>query len=106
MKHVEIEVCKHKVVQNDVRAHEASVETLNAAAARIIAADPNSTAVTQPMVDELNARWHTLVDKLEDIWAQVSQFRFADLDISSFYDLNLKSILWDEILIIMHFQLF
>lgn len=71
MKQAEIEVCKYKVVQNDIRAHEASVETLNNAAKRIIAADPNSTSATQPMIDELNAQWHMLADKLDNLWTQV-----------------------------------
>uniref|UniRef100_A0A915B3J8 Microtubule-actin cross-linking factor 1 n=1 Tax=Parascaris univalens TaxID=6257 RepID=A0A915B3J8_PARUN len=77
LKQVEIEVCKHKVIQNDVLAHETSVDTVNAAAKRIINADPHSTSVTQPMVDELNARWHTLVDKLEDVWEQLTEARKA-----------------------------
>ncbi|KHN76670.1 Dystonin [Toxocara canis] len=77
LKQVEIEVCKHKVIQNDVLMHETSVDTVKAAAKRIIAVDQHSTAATQPMIDDLNARWHTLVDKLEDVWEQLTEARKA-----------------------------
>uniref|UniRef100_A0A0N5AJF6 GAR domain-containing protein n=1 Tax=Syphacia muris TaxID=451379 RepID=A0A0N5AJF6_9BILA len=77
LKQVEIEVCKYKVVQNDIRAHETSVETLNSAAKRIINADPNSTSATQPMIDELNSQWHMLVDKLDNLWTQLTGAREA-----------------------------
>lgn len=77
LKQAEIEICKHKVVQNDILAHEGSVDTLNLAAKRILTADPNSASITQPKIDALNARWHTLVDKLEDIWEQLNESRKA-----------------------------
>lgn len=66
-----MEVCKHRVIQNEILVHEASVDTLNSAAKRIIAADPSAASSTQPMIDKLNSNWHMLVDKLEDIWVQV-----------------------------------
>lgn len=66
-----MEVCKHKVIQNEILVHEASVDALNSAAKRIIAADPSAANSTQPMIDRLNCTWHMLVDKLEDVWVQV-----------------------------------
>lgn len=75
------------MIQNEVLMHEASVDTLKSAAKRIIAADPNSTISTQPMIDKLNSNWHILVDKLEDVWVQVIIF------FGNFYDccLNLNN---------------
>lgn len=77
-----MEVCKHRVIQNDVLVHEASVDTLNSAAKRMMAADSTAVSTTQPMIDNLNSHWHLLVDKLEDVWEQVmavllSRFMFA-----------------------------
>lgn len=66
-----MEVCKHRVIQNEILVHEASVDTLNSAAKRIIAADSSAASSTQPMIDKLNSKWHMLVDKLEDVWLQV-----------------------------------
>ncbi|KAK6106184.1 Spectrin repeat family protein [Brugia pahangi] len=75
LKEAEVEVCKHKVIQNEILIHEASLDTLNTAAKRIIAADPNSATSTQPMIDKLNSNWHMLVDKLEDVWVQLDDAR-------------------------------
>uniref|UniRef100_A0AAF5PYW1 GAR domain-containing protein n=2 Tax=Wuchereria bancrofti TaxID=6293 RepID=A0AAF5PYW1_WUCBA len=75
IKEAEVEVCKHKVIQNEILIHEASLDTLNTAAKRIIAADPNSASSMQPMIDKLNSNWHMLVDKLEDVWVQLDDAR-------------------------------
>ncbi|VDK30955.1 unnamed protein product, partial [Gongylonema pulchrum] len=86
LKEAEVEVCKHRVIQNDVLAHEASVDTLNSAAKRIIAADPNAANTTQPMIDNLNSHWHMLVDKLEDVWEQLNGARKAAENLGSEMD--------------------
>ncbi|VDK41941.1 unnamed protein product [Anisakis simplex] len=91
VKEVEIEVCKHKVIQNDVLMHEASIDAVRAAAKRIISIDPQSTAATQPKIDDLNARWHILVDKLEDVWDQLTEAREATENLGAEMD---KWALW------------
>ncbi|VBB27153.1 unnamed protein product [Acanthocheilonema viteae] len=58
IREAEVEVCKHRVIQNEILVHEASVDTLNSAAKRIIAADPSAASSTQPMIDKLNSNWH------------------------------------------------
>ncbi|EFO27979.2 spectraplakin [Loa loa] len=77
IKEVEVEVCKHRVIQNEILAHETSVDTLNSAAKRIIAVDSNTASSTQAMIDKLNSNWHMLVDKLEDVWVQLDDARKA-----------------------------
>ncbi|VDK80304.1 unnamed protein product, partial [Onchocerca ochengi] len=77
IKEAEVEVCKHRVIQNEILVHEASMDTLNSAAKRIIAADPTAANSTQPMIDKLNSSWHMLVDKLEDVWVQLDDARKA-----------------------------
>ncbi|VDN02146.1 unnamed protein product [Thelazia callipaeda] len=83
---VQVEVCKHRVIQNDVLAHEASVDTLNSAAKRIIAADPSTENSARPMIDKLNSNWHILVDKLEDVWVQLNDARKAAESLGSEVD--------------------
>ncbi|KAM3720341.1 Microtubule-actin cross-linking factor [Dirofilaria immitis] len=86
IKEAEIEVCKHRVIQNEILVHEASIDTLNSAAKRIIAADPNAANSTQPMIDKLNSNWHILVDKLEDVWVQLDDARKAAENLGSEVD--------------------
>uniref|UniRef100_A0A0R3RSE7 GAR domain-containing protein n=1 Tax=Elaeophora elaphi TaxID=1147741 RepID=A0A0R3RSE7_9BILA len=86
IKEAEVEVCKHRVIQNEILVHEASVDTLNSAAKRIIAADPSAASSTQPMIDKLNSNWHMLVDKLEDVWVQLDDARKAAENLGSEVD--------------------
>ncbi|TKR92402.1 hypothetical protein L596_007064 [Steinernema carpocapsae] len=75
LKLIEIELCKHRVVQNDVDSHQPSFETLNNAGQYLIKADPASSATTQPKLDELNERWHYLADRLNELWASLQAAR-------------------------------
>ncbi|KAK0426456.1 hypothetical protein QR680_009719 [Steinernema hermaphroditum] len=75
LKLIEIELCKHRVVQNDVDSHQPSFETLNNAGQYLIKADPASASTTQPKLDELNDRWHYLADRLNELWASLQAAR-------------------------------
>ncbi|GBM86483.1 Dystonin [Araneus ventricosus] len=62
---IEIELAKHKVLMNDIQAHQTSVDTLNSAGRQLIEANRGSedASVTQSKLNKLNKRWQFLQDK-------------------------------------------
>ncbi|KAL1415474.1 hypothetical protein MTO96_006817 [Rhipicephalus appendiculatus] len=62
---IEVELAKHKVLMNDIQAHQSSVDTLNRAGHQLIEADRHSedASVTQTKLADLNRRWKALQDK-------------------------------------------
>lgn len=64
LKQIEIEVAKHKVLSNDVHAHQPSIDTLNDAGRKLIDGHVESPEATQQKLDQLNGKWIALQDKL------------------------------------------
>ncbi len=63
---IEVELAKHKVLMNDIHAHQASVDSLNAVGKQLIEAEAGgseSARNTRRRLDDLNKRWATLLDK-------------------------------------------
>ncbi|XP_015906702.2 microtubule-actin cross-linking factor 1, isoforms 1/2/3/4 isoform X2 [Parasteatoda tepidariorum] len=62
---IEVELAKHKVLMNDIQAHQTSVDTLNSAGRQLIEANRGSedASVTQSKLNKLNKRWQFLQDK-------------------------------------------
>ncbi|KAG8192780.1 hypothetical protein JTE90_019099 [Oedothorax gibbosus] len=62
---IEVELAKHKVLTNDIQAHQTSVDTLNSAGRQLIEANRGSedASVTQSKLNKLNKRWQYLQDK-------------------------------------------
>ncbi|CAL1283109.1 unnamed protein product [Larinioides sclopetarius] len=62
---IEVELAKHKVLMNDIQAHQTSVDTLNSAGRQLIEANRGSedASVTQSKLNKLNKRWQLLQDK-------------------------------------------
>ncbi|PRD27002.1 UNVERIFIED_CONTAM: Dst [Trichonephila clavipes] len=62
---IEVELAKHKVLMNDIQAHQTSVDTLNSAGRQLIEANRGSedASVTQSKLNKLNKRWQHLQDK-------------------------------------------
>ncbi|XP_022258014.1 dystonin-like, partial [Limulus polyphemus] len=65
---IEVELAKHKVLMNDIQAHQTSVDTLNRAGRQLIDADRGSedANITQKKLNDLNSRWQQLQDKAAD----------------------------------------
>uniref|UniRef100_A0A7E4ZUS0 GAR domain-containing protein n=1 Tax=Panagrellus redivivus TaxID=6233 RepID=A0A7E4ZUS0_PANRE len=70
-KHIEVELCKLKVIQNDILAHLPSFEAIIEAGKTLIASDPSSAAITQPKMNALTENWHMLTDKSEQLWTKL-----------------------------------
>lgn len=64
---IEVELAKHKVLMNDIQAHQTSVDTLNRAGQTLIEEDRGTedASKTQKKLNELNSRWSILQDKAE-----------------------------------------
>ncbi|XP_067144018.1 microtubule-actin cross-linking factor 1 isoform X2 [Centruroides vittatus] len=62
---IEVELAKHKVLMNDIQAHQTSVDTLNRAGRQLIEANRGSedASVTQNKLNNLNKKWQQLQDK-------------------------------------------
>jgi dystonin len=71
LKHIEIELCKLKVIQNDIQSHVPSFEAINKAGKALIAAEPHTASITQPKLDTLVDKWHSLTDKSEQLWTKL-----------------------------------
>ncbi|XP_041644812.1 dystonin isoform X11 [Cheilinus undulatus] len=63
-KAIEIELAKHHVLQNDVLAHKATVETVNKAGNDLVASSAGEEASSlQSKLENLNQRWKTILEK-------------------------------------------
>jgi DNA repair exonuclease SbcCD ATPase subunit len=61
LKSVEIELCKFRVLQNDISSHFSALEAIQNAAKVMILNDPNSAQKTQSVLDELCDNWQALI---------------------------------------------
>ncbi|XP_051503373.1 dystonin-like [Myxocyprinus asiaticus] len=65
-KAIEIELAKHHVLQNDVLAHESTVEAVNKAGSDLIDSSAGEEASSlQNKLENLNQRWRTILEKTE-----------------------------------------
>uniref|UniRef100_H3DGM7 Dystonin n=1 Tax=Tetraodon nigroviridis TaxID=99883 RepID=H3DGM7_TETNG len=65
-KAIEIELAKHHVLQNDVLAHEATVETVNKAGNDLVESSAGEEASSlQSKLENLNQRWKAILEKTE-----------------------------------------
>ncbi|KAM3606228.1 uncharacterized protein V6R79_013141 [Siganus canaliculatus] len=63
-KAIEIELAKHHVLQNDVLAHKATVETVNKAGKDLVESSAGEEASSlQSKLENLNQRWQTILEK-------------------------------------------
>jgi len=62
---IEVELAKHKVLMNDIHAHQTSLDTLNIAGKQMMASESGSESAraTQAKLNDLNSRWEQLIDK-------------------------------------------
>ncbi|KAK3581860.1 hypothetical protein CHS0354_032763 [Potamilus streckersoni] len=61
---IEIELSKHKMLQNDINAHESSVVSVREAGQRIIATEAASKSnVTKRKLEDMKSMWNKLHDK-------------------------------------------
>ncbi|CAK9254223.1 unnamed protein product [Sphagnum jensenii] len=62
---IEVELAKHKVLMNDIHAHQTSLDTLNIAGKQLMASErgTENARVTQSKLDNLNSHWEQLHDK-------------------------------------------
>ncbi|XP_046365478.2 microtubule-actin cross-linking factor 1-like isoform X10 [Haliotis rufescens] len=70
VKDIEMELAKLKSLQNDITAHQPSVDSLNEEALKLMAADSGESAAKQK-VDKMNNRWDDLQDKCSDKQARL-----------------------------------
>ena len=71
LKSIEIELCRLKVIQNDIQSHVPSFEAITKAGKALIAAEPHTASITQPKLDALVDKWHSLTDKSEQLWTKL-----------------------------------
>ncbi|XP_054153648.1 microtubule-actin cross-linking factor 1-like isoform X2 [Oppia nitens] len=62
---IEVELAKHKVLMNDILAHQSSLDSLNIAGKQMLALerDTESARSTKRKLEELNSRWEQLIAK-------------------------------------------
>ncbi|CAG2163885.1 unnamed protein product [Oppiella nova] len=62
---IEVELAKHKVLMNDIQAHQTSLDTLNIAGKQMMASErgTESARATQSKLNDLNSRWEQLIAK-------------------------------------------
>ncbi|XP_076320048.1 microtubule-actin cross-linking factor 1, isoforms 1/2/3/4/5-like isoform X3 [Tachypleus tridentatus] len=62
---IEVELAKHKVLVNDIQAHQSSIDTINRVGHQLVDTDHGSedANVTQKKMNDLNIRWQQLQDK-------------------------------------------
>ena len=81
-KMAEIELAKHKVLQNDIHSHQPTVDSINQAARSFVSSADNRHAANaiRGKLDNLNGKWKNLLKKsddrqreLEDILGQVRE---------------------------------
>ena len=64
---IEVELAKHKVLINDIHAHQANVDSLNYVGKQLMDSEIGSENArsTKNKLDNLNSRWNALIDKAE-----------------------------------------
>ncbi|XP_022254698.1 microtubule-actin cross-linking factor 1-like [Limulus polyphemus] len=62
---IEVELAKHKVLVNDIHAHQISIDTINRVGHQLVDIDQGSedANATQKKMNDLNTRWQQLQDK-------------------------------------------
>ena len=62
---IEVELAKHKVLMNDIHAHQTSLDTLNIAGKQMMASErgTESARATQSKLNDVNSRWEQLIAK-------------------------------------------
>ena len=62
---IEVELAKHKVLMNDIHAHQASVDSLNHVGKQLIDSEIGSENArnNKRRLDDLNQRWNSLIEK-------------------------------------------
>ncbi|KAI3410026.1 hypothetical protein GPALN_006390 [Globodera pallida] len=75
LKHVEIELCKLRMIQNDIAAHQPTFEAIQATGQKMMQQDPQCANATQPMLDELAHRWALLGQQAEKAWVELERAR-------------------------------
>ncbi|KAH9415294.1 hypothetical protein DERP_006388 [Dermatophagoides pteronyssinus] len=89
---LEIELSKFKVLENDIYAHQSTVDTLNSAGKMLIDNErgTENARATQNKLNKLNSRWQQLLDKteqrkreLEELLKEANSFNQELLDMIS-----------------------
>ncbi|OWF34915.1 Dystonin [Mizuhopecten yessoensis] len=70
-KHIEIELSKLKVVQNDIDAHKESVDSVKEAGARVAATEKSSDTPIKRKLSEANGTWGRVKDKCDKKYAEL-----------------------------------
>ena len=59
--------CLLQILQNDIQAHQASVDSVNEAGKQVISSEGGAEATaTRNKLDELNTRWEDVLTKMRD----------------------------------------
>ena len=83
-KAIEIELAKLRILQNDIQAHQASVDSVNEAGQEVIASEGGAEATTtRDKMDKLNNRWDHVLGLARDKQNELSD---ALNDAKSFHD--------------------
>ncbi|KAL3114470.1 hypothetical protein niasHT_019974 [Heterodera trifolii] len=75
LKHVEIEQCKLRMIQNDIAAHQPSFEAIQATGLKMMQQDPQCAVATQSMLDQLAQRWASVGQQAEQAWVELERAR-------------------------------
>uniref|UniRef100_A0A915N437 GAR domain-containing protein n=1 Tax=Meloidogyne javanica TaxID=6303 RepID=A0A915N437_MELJA len=76
LKHIEIALCKLRILQNDISAHQPSYEAILTAGAQILRQEDSSAAAsTQPMIEHLVANWSKLDERTQQLFNELEQNR-------------------------------
>merc|ERR1719209_418858 len=91
-KRIEIEIAKHKILANDVAAHQAQLDSLNAAAKQMLADESMSEdSPTLASLRALNEGWHKVSDKAKQ---RQRQLEAALKEASAFQNEVTDTLLW------------
>ncbi|KAL1475936.1 hypothetical protein MTO96_036923 [Rhipicephalus appendiculatus] len=70
---IEVQLAKHKLLMNDIQAHQGSVDTLNRAGHQLMKdGHSEDTSVTQTKLADLNDLWNALQDKAAECQHQLA----------------------------------
>uniref|UniRef100_A0A915MYH2 Uncharacterized protein n=1 Tax=Meloidogyne javanica TaxID=6303 RepID=A0A915MYH2_MELJA len=76
LKHIEIALCKLRILQNDISAHQPSYEAILTAGAQILRQEDSSAAAsTQPMIEHLVSNWSKLDERAQQLFNELEQNR-------------------------------
>nr|CAD2200604.1 unnamed protein product [Meloidogyne enterolobii] len=76
LKHIEIALCKLRILQNDISAHQPSYEAILTAGAQILRQEDSSAAAsTQPMIEHLVSNWSKLDERTQQLFNELEQNR-------------------------------